>query len=117
MAQARNIVLKGRGEGLRVRELANGNLGFCRGSYANFSVDKSNVESYEVITEEKVQSASNAILRAGIASWIIGPAGLLAGVTAKQKGVYIVAIFFKDGYKSLVEIDDVLYKTLVSIMF
>lgn len=43
--------------------------------------------------------------------------GLAAGLTAKRKGIYMVAIEFYDGKKSLIEINEKAYKNLIRDMF
>lgn len=80
-------------------------------------LNKKNIESYEVITEDVVKSGASAILRgmAGVA--LLGGVGILAGLSAKNKGIYTIAIQWKDGKKSLIEIDDKLYKKFVTGMF
>lgn len=80
-------------------------------------LDKEAVEAYEVIDEEKKTSATSAVGRGLVGSFVLGPVGLLAGLSAKKKGVYTVAIQFKDGKKSLLEIDDSLFKILVKSLF
>lgn len=82
-----------------------------------YRIAKDTVSDYEVITEDKIKSASSTILRAGAGALVLGPVGLLAGVSGKHKGVYNVAIKFKNGKKSLIEIDEKLYKKLIEIMF
>ena len=48
----------------------------------------------------------------------LGPVGMLAGgLSAKNKGIYQVAIRFKDGQQSLVEVDDKIYKAIVKNCF
>lgn len=37
----------------------------------------------------------------------------LVGLSAKKKGVYIVAVKFRNGKKSLIEINDKIFKTLI----
>lgn len=83
----------------------------------HINLDKDTVESYEVLTEDKVKSASSAMLRAGAGALVLGPVGLLAGISGKTKGIYNVAIIFKDGNKSLIEIDDKHYKILMQSLF
>ena len=80
-------------------------------------LDKENIEDYEVVTDEHRLSASSAISR-GLVGSIIGPLGMLGGVlSAKKKGAYRVAIQFKDGKRSLIEINEKIYKTLVQSLF
>lgn len=80
-------------------------------------IDKNTVESYEVITEETRKSASSGIARGAIGMTLLGPVGLLAAMSAKQKGVYTVALRFKDGKNSLIEINEKLYKKLLQTLF
>ena len=85
----------------------------CRGSSGNIMLDKFGIEAYEMITEETRKSASSGILRGAVGAALLGPVGLLAGVSAKNKGVYTIAIVFKDGKKSLIEIDEKIYKAFI----
>ena len=80
-------------------------------------LNKRQIESYDLITEETMKSGTSAILRgmAGVA--LLGGVGILAGLSAKNKGIYTIAIQWKDGKKSLIEIDDKLYKKFVADMF
>ncbi len=79
-------------------------------SFSNcVNFNKSTIESYEVITDEQRKSAASGIARGAIGGIILGPVGLLAGLSAKNKGIYNIAIQFKDGKRSLVEVDDKIY--------
>lgn len=118
MASARNKVIVGDYNGYKVT--SNGSYGcITNGSFldAIAYLNKREVESYELITEDKVKSGTSAILRgmAGVA--LLGGVGILAGLSAKNKGIYTIAIQWKDGKKSLIEIDDKLYKKFVAEMF
>lgn len=115
---AKNTVIAGDYEG---KIVCNNNAGVY--IPLNFSgskkvkLDKENIETYEVITEETRKSASSGIMRGAVGAAILGPVGLLAGVSAKNKGLFTVAIKFKDGKNSLIEIDDKVYKVLVKQCF
>ena len=76
-------------------------------------LDKSQVESYELITSETSKSASSGIMRSMVGAAFLGSVGLLAGVSAKNVGINTVAIRFKDGKKSLLEIDEEKYRQLI----
>lgn len=81
-------------------------------------LNKDTVESYELITEEHRKSAASGIARGLVGGALLGPVGLLAGgLSAKNKGTYQVAIQFKDGKRSLLEIDDKIYKGLIKALF
>ncbi|MGE7837991.1 hypothetical protein [Viridibacillus arvi] len=80
-------------------------------------LNKDLVEEYEVIDESSRKSATSAVGRAFVGGVILGPVGWLAGLSAKSKGVHVVAIQFKDGKKSLIEINDKIYSSLVKKLF
>lgn len=80
-------------------------------------LNKDNIESYEVITEEHRKSASSGITRGIVGGALLGPVGLLAGLSAKNKGDYNVVVQLKDGKRFMAEIDDKRYKILTRIMF
>lgn len=84
----------------------------------NVTLDSSTVETYELITDEHRKSAKSGIARGLIGGALLGPVGMLAGgLSAKSKGIYQVAIMFKDGKKSLVEVDDKYYKAIIKACF
>ena len=78
---------------------------------------KSNVKNYEVLDAEERKSGTSGILRAAAGAMLLGPVGLAAGLTAKRKGIYMVAIEFYDSKKSLIEINEKAYKNLIRDMF
>ena len=88
-------------------------IGFGKNLYLN----KETVESYEIITEEQRKSAASGIARGAVGAALLGPVGLLAGLSAKNKSTYNVAVKFVDGKNSLMEIDDKIYKNLIKVMF
>lgn len=79
---------------------------------------KANIESYEVLDETRAKSALNIASRGLIGGFLLGPAGMLAGaLSVKAKGSYIIAIQFKDGKKSLIEVDDKIYQAIMKQLF
>lgn len=84
---------------------------------ADIYLNKTTVEHYEVITEETMKSATSAVGRGLVGGLILGPVGLLAGLSAKSKGIHTIALQFKEGGKSLIEIDDKIYKEFIKNMF
>ena len=81
-------------------------------------LNKNSVDSYEVINTEQYRSAASGFGRGLIGGALFGNAGMMAGVmSAKSKGIYQIAIQFKDGKKSLIEVDDKIYKALVKSIF
>jgi hypothetical protein len=101
-----------------------GDIAIVTGWGKSQPLNKDTVEGYEVVDEEKRKSAASAVGRGlvgGIAgSLILGPVGLiggLAGLSAKSKGIHVLAVQFKDGKKSLLQVDDKVYKSLMKNLF
>lgn len=84
----------------------------------SISINNTTVESYELITDEHRKSAKSGVARGIVGGALLGPVGLLAGgMSAKSKGIYLIAIQFKDGKKSLIEVDDKIYKAIIKSCF
>lgn len=108
---AKNKVIAGDYIGASVAEL----LGTV--TIGNNVVSKQTVASYEVMTEEHRKSAVSGVVRGLVGKAVLGPVGLLAGLSAKDVGTYTVALNWKSGRKSLIEIDDKIYKVIMKEMF
>lgn len=117
MSKAQNAVISGYGSGQKIWN--NGTalsfkLGVNLGERVLAKNNKMNsISTYEVLTEDIVKSGSSAILRGATGMALLGQVGILAGLSAKNKAIYTIAIEFKDGKRSLIEIDDALYKVFL----
>lgn len=80
-------------------------------------LNKKTIDGYEVLGEESTTSASSAVARGAIGAAILGPIGIAAALSAKKKGVHTVAIQFKDGKRSLLEVADDVYKVIEQALF
>lgn len=76
-----------------------------------------NVVNYEVMNTDSRKSATSAVGRGLIGNFLVGPIGTVAALSAKNKNTHIVAVEFSDGKRSLLEIDDKIYKTLISALY
>lgn len=74
------------------------------------------VANYTVLTATNNISTSSAVGRAAVGAALIGPAGLLAGFTAKRKPKYTIQVVWGDGATSILELDEQGYQTFASIM-
>lgn len=83
----------------------------------NITFSKHTVSSYEVITEEHRKSAVSGVVRGLVGKAVLGPVGLLAGLSAKNVGTYTIAVNWKSGKKSLIEVNDKIYKLILKEMF
>jgi len=117
MANAKNRVLAGNYVGKMVGQTFGQpyiSIGFTKSVYIN----NTTIESYELITDEHRKSAKSGIARGLVGGALLGPVGMLAGgISAKSKGIYQIALQFKDGKRSLIEVDDKLYKTIIKSCF
>ena len=116
MAAAKNRVVAGDYNNKQVI-LSGGKAFISIGLFNPLAIDKTTVEDYEVVDETSRKSAASAVGRAAVGSLLLGPIGLAAALSAKSKGTHIVAIQFKDGNKSLLEVDDKIYKAIVTKVF
>lgn len=80
-------------------------------------LDKNNVKSYELIDENSRKSAASAVGRGAAGAFLLGPVGMLAGLSAKSKGTHTFQIDFIDEKKSLICIDDKYKAVLVKSLF
>ena len=80
-------------------------------------IKKSDVKAYNLVGSEQKKSASSAVIRGGAGALLLGPVGLLAGLSAKNKGTYLIEMEFQDGKRSLLEVDDKKYKKIIEILF
>lgn len=119
MSKARNKVIEGYGKGSDIRsDFLSTHIYFTPLLATQaIKLNKTTVARYDIITEDKVKSASSAILRGMGGALIFGGVGLLAGLSAKNKGTYLIAVEYKNGQKSLIEINDKFYKIFIQSNF
>ena len=114
---ARNRVIAGDHTGCQVM-MVFGMPYISMGIGKSIDLDKNTVESYEVLDETHNKSAANIAARSLIGGFLLGPAGLAAGaLSSRTKGAYTVAIQFKDGSKSLLEVEEKIYRAIVRCLF
>lgn len=117
MAKAKNKVIAGDYEGVYI-SYALGQISLATGFFKSVDINKKNVANYEVITDEHRKSAASGVARGLVGGALLGPVGMLAGgISAKSKGIYQIAIEFNDGKRSLIEVDDKIYKAITKALF
>ena len=114
--EMKNRVIAGDYRGKSVHQ-SFGNISISTGLGQKIMLDRVSVSNYEYMEKSARKSASSAACRSAIGVYFFGPVGLAAGLTAKKKGTHLVALEFRDGKRSLIEVDDHLYKTIVKRMF
>ena len=117
MAKAKNRVIAGDYEGKGIIAVL-GQVSIVVGFGKNYYLTKDVVDSYELITDEHRKSASSGVARGLVGGALLGPVGMLAGgLSAKSKGIYQIAVLFKDGKRSLVEVDEEIYEAILRACF
>ena len=113
---AKNRVIAGDYMGKPVTGVA-GIVQICIDFKTFISLNKFEVDSYDVITEDTRKSAASGVARGAVGVALLGPVGMLAGLSAKNKSIVTLAVRFKDGKNSLLEVDEKIYKKFVQSMF
>lgn len=80
-------------------------------------LSKETIESYEVVSEENYGMAGSAVARGAVGAALLGPVGIAAAASAKKKGLTMIAVQFKDGKRSLLELDQDYIKQFTRVMF
>ena len=76
------------------------------------------ISNYNIISGDTRKSMSSSIIRGAVGGALFGGVGALAGgLSAKNKTKYTIAVEFKNGGRSLIEIDDKIYTAFMSKMF
>lgn len=115
---AKNRVIAGAYAGKQVLVGVAAQAGIALGVTKRLYLNKTTVENYEVIADNHSKSATSGAVRGMIGGALLGGAGMIAGaLSAKEKGVYTISIQFKDGKKSMLEVDEKVYKAIVQACF
>lgn len=120
MAKAKNKVLSGLYEGseilrLPVRTSFLGELFFVV-KINKVIVNEANITSIEVIDKDTSKDNSSSLARGIVGGALLGGAGLFAGASMGSIGsINTLCITWKDGQKSLVEVDSEIFKILNTI--
>ena len=116
MARASNKVIAGDYKG----KLVGGSFGEAFISLAMAKLlylNKDTVSSLTPLDDDSQISVASAAMRGLVGELVLGPIGLIAAATAKRNGIHIVGIEFKDGKRSVVEVDDKRYRNMVQACF
>ena len=111
-----NVIQAGEYEGFIIMQ-KHGGL-WCTKGVGGFLIDKSTVQAYEDISTESSKSLSSGIARGLIGGAMLGGVGAVAGaVSAKSKNTYSVAVEWRNGKKSLLELDGANHKLFLKKIF
>lgn len=130
MAKAKNAVIGGDFVGLEVKTGPQGVYltGISAEGVYHFRIflNRDTVERYELVSGTQSPSFTSAIGRGLIGAALFGTVGMVAGAaTAKDNGIYRVAVYFRSddpksvscGKRALLELDEKLYTKLTAACF
>lgn len=81
-------------------------------------ISKTTVDHYELVMQEGSSSMGSGVARGAVGAALFGGVGAIAGAnSAKKNSDYTVSIVFKDGTKALCELDNAMYKSLVTVLY
>lgn len=116
MAAAKNKVIAGDYEGWDVI-IGSRTLNLMH-RLTKVELNKTNVTDCQVVTSQSGSSFWGTFLRGYLGNAILGPAGLMAStVGAAGKQIILLSLEFSGGKRSLLEIDDKMYKKIVQILY
>lgn len=112
----KNRVISGEYQGCSIGKIPE--LIYIKKGLTNITISKRSVLNYLVIDQNTIKNTSSIIARGALGAFVLGGIGaLVGGLTAKTKNIHTVAIEFKDGKKSILELDDEYYKILLASLF
>ena len=116
MAVARNSAISGNYKGVLTVGFTCVKLHY--GFFKSVRLNRDTVERLETVTGDQQKSTVSAFTRGAVGGLLLGPARILAGsLSAKTNSIYRVAVYFRDGKRSLLEVDGNLYSTLMRFCF
>lgn len=78
-------------------------------------IDKQSVKQYDLAQQNTKTGFS--VGKAVLGAAAFGDIGVVAGAGGKQKSTYQVIVYFRDGKKSLLEVDEKIYKAITVNLF
>lgn len=116
MAKAKNQVIEGKFKGQYLIKDVNNIVSISYGFFKSYQITKENVEKIELLTAEKSKDIGSSVARGLVGGILLGPVGLVAGaLVGKDSNINRFEIMYKDGEKSLVEVDKKLGDCILSV--
>ena len=116
MAKAKNQVIEVKFKGQYLIKDVNNIVSISYGFFKSYQITKENVEKIELLTAEKSKDIGSSVARGLVGGILLGPVGLVAGaLVGKDSNINRFEIMYKDGEKSLVEVDKKLGDCILSV--
>lgn len=116
MSKAKNQVIEGKFKGQYLFADPKNTASICYGLLKSYQLTKENVEKVELLTAEKSKDVGSSVARGLVGGVLLGPVGLVAGaLLGKDSNINRFEITYKDGEKSLVEVDKKIGDCILSL--
>ncbi len=81
-------------------------------------LNKNTIENIEIMDKATNKDAGSAIARGIVGGVLLGPLGLVGGaLLGKNSDINTLSVIFKDGKRSMIEVDGKIYKELQKKMY
>lgn len=107
-------VVSGAYEGSAIRVSFSGPI-LVKSFSDDIPLNRHTIRDYQIVGVSEKRSGS--LFRAAVGTAIAGPVGAIAGVVGGKHAIYQLAITFSTGARSLLEVDDEIYRAIVKEMF
>ena len=116
MAKAKNQVVEGKFKGQYLIKDAQNIAQVCYGWLKTYPIIKENVEKIELLTAEQSKDIGSSVARGLVGGVLLGPVVLVAGaLLGKDSNINRFEITYKNGEKSLVEVDKKIGDCILSV--
>lgn len=115
MASAKNMVIAGDYTGCRVFRMS-ATLAYISGTMKKMDdiyLVPENVTRYEVMTEDLIRSGDSLLLTGALDPGNLKTLRLHASLKMQGKGIYTLAVKFADDKRSLMEVDERIYFSII----
>lgn len=78
-------------------------------------LNEDTIEKYEVVGEDTSKSLGSSVVKGAVGGALLGPVGLVAGTLAgSNKTNATMVLYFKDGKKSIVKVNEAVYHYILA---
>lgn len=113
MIRSQNVVIAGAYRGKQIARYTREPY-IILGRNSTLQLDQSTVKSVKELGKDSCINVPDTAVRGYMGELVFGPTGLAAAMTARRDQVYKLEILFKDGKQSVIEVDESLYKYIMS---
>lgn len=116
MAKAKNKVIEGKFKNEPIMIGVNDTVEIVYGFLKIYKLNEENINKIELLNTEQSKDIGSSVARGLVGGLLLGPVGLVAGaMVGKQSNINMFNIYYKNGEKSLIEVDKKISDCLLSL--